>query len=58
MTAFYDALPKIKEREILMGFEPSEPQLVIGEAMQLALPELQRRYFIIRTIQISAFLMD
>ena len=56
--SFYDALPKIKEREILMGFEPSEPQLVIGEAMQLALPELQRRYFIIRTIQISAFLMD
>nr|WP_241498653.1 C13 family peptidase [Moraxella catarrhalis] len=45
MIAFYDALPKIKEREILMGFEPSEPQLVIGEAMQLALPELQKALF-------------
>lgn len=45
MEAFYDAAPKIKEREILMGFKPSEPQLVIGEVMQLALPELQKALF-------------
>lgn len=45
MEAFYDAAPKIKEREILMGFKPSEPQLVIGEVMQLALPELQKVLF-------------
>ncbi len=45
MEAFYDAAPKIKEREILMGFQPSEPQLVIGEVMQLALPELQKALF-------------
>lgn len=45
MEAFYDAASKIKEREILMGFQPSEPQLVIGEVMQLALPELQKALF-------------
>lgn len=45
MQAFYSAVPKIKEREILMGFQPSEPQLVIGEVMQLALPELQKALF-------------
>ncbi|MFB6348965.1 C13 family peptidase [Moraxella sp. ZJ142] len=45
MQAFYAAVPKIKEREILMGFEPSEPQMAVGEMMQLALPELQKTLF-------------
>ncbi|VEG12995.1 C13 family peptidase [Moraxella cuniculi] len=45
IEAFYAAVPKIKEREILMGFEPSEPQLVVGELIQLALPELQKSLY-------------
>ncbi|WII95695.1 C13 family peptidase [Moraxella haemolytica] len=43
--AFSQARRRIGEREALMGFEPSEPQMVMGAMMQIALPELEKTLF-------------
>ncbi len=43
--AFSIATPKIQQQEILMGFKPSEPQMVEGEIMREALPELEKALF-------------
>ncbi|OOR93423.1 peptidase C13 family protein [Moraxella caviae] len=43
--AFNQAQRRVGEREALMGFEPSEPQMVVGLAMQEALPELEKALF-------------
>lgn len=43
--AFNQAYRRVNEREALMGFEPSEPQIAMGEMMQLALPELEKALF-------------
>lgn len=43
--AFSQAIGRVAEREILMGFKPSEPQIYVGEAMQIALPELEKALF-------------
>lgn len=40
--AFDDAVINIAKREKRMGFEPSEPQFVIGNAMQKMLPEFEK----------------
>lgn len=39
--AFESASKRIAEREKMMGFEPSEPQLVMGEAIKARLPEFE-----------------
>lgn len=39
--AFEAASKRIAEREKMMGFEPSEPQLVMGEAIKAKLPEFE-----------------
>ena len=39
--AFEAASKRIAEREKMMGFEPSEPQLVMGEAIKKKLPEFE-----------------
>lgn len=39
--AFEAASKRIAEREKMMGFEPSEPQLVMGEAIKAILPEFE-----------------
>ena len=39
--AFEAASKRIAEREKMMGFEPSEPQLVMGEAIKARLPEFE-----------------
>ena len=39
--AFEAASKRIAEREKMMGFEPSEPQLVMGEAIKTKLPEFE-----------------
>ena len=39
--AFEAASKRIAEREKMMGFEPSEPQLVMGEAIKEKLPEFE-----------------
>ena len=39
--AFDAASKRIAEREKMMGFEPSEPQLVMGEAIKARLPEFE-----------------
>lgn len=43
--AFSQARRRVGEREALMGFEPSEPQMVVGAMMQTALPELEKALF-------------
>lgn len=43
--AFNQARRRVGEREALMGFEPSEPQMEVGAMMQLALPELEKALF-------------
>lgn len=43
--AFKQARRRVGEREALMGFEPSEPQMVVGAMMQAALPELEKALF-------------
>ncbi|MBH0065518.1 C13 family peptidase [Psychrobacter sp. SZ93C1] len=44
-TAFKDARLRVSERESLMGFEPSEPQMVIGSLMETALPAFEQVLF-------------
>lgn len=39
--AFEAASKRIAEREKMMGFEPSEPQLVMGDAIKTKLPEFE-----------------
>lgn len=43
--AFKDAAYRVKERELYMGFEPSEPQMVIGSLMETALPAFEQALF-------------
>lgn len=40
--AFEEAIVSIAKREKLMGFEPSEPQYVIGDEMKKMLPEFEK----------------
>lgn len=40
--AFAEAIVNIGKRERTMGFEPSEPQYVIGEEMRKMLPEFEK----------------
>ncbi|MFW2178383.1 MULTISPECIES: C13 family peptidase [unclassified Moraxella] len=42
LPAFEEAKKSIAGREKMMGFEPSEPQFVIGEQMQKMLPEFEK----------------
>ncbi len=44
-AAFKDASLRIREREASMGFEPSEPQMVIGSLMETALPAFEKTLF-------------
>ncbi len=44
-AAFKDASLRVSEREGFMGFEPSEPQMVIGSLMQTALPAFEQVLF-------------
>lgn len=44
-AAFKDAAYRVKERELFMGFEPSEPQMVIGSLMETALPAFEHVLF-------------
>lgn len=44
-TAFKAASLRIKEREGFMGFEPSEPQMVVGSLMETVLPAFERALF-------------
>ena len=44
-AAFKDAAYRVKERELYMGFEPSEPQMVIGSLMETALPAFEQVLF-------------
>ena len=43
--AFKDAAYRVRERELYMGFEPSEPQMVIGSLMETALPAFEQVLF-------------
>ncbi len=43
--AFTQASRRVAEREALMGFEPSEPQMVVGDLMKTALPEFEKVLF-------------
>ena len=44
-AAFKDASLRVQERENFMGFEPSEPQMVIGSLMETALPAFEQVLF-------------
>ncbi|WP_413191076.1 C13 family peptidase [Psychrobacter sp. AT9] len=44
-SAFKDARLRVTERESVMGFEPSEPQMVIGSLMETALPAFEQVLF-------------
>ena len=44
-AAFKDARVRVHERESLMGFEPSEPQMSIGSLMETALPAFEQVLF-------------
>lgn len=44
--AFKQATKRIADREALMGFAPSEPQMVSGSLMKGALPEFEKALFI------------
>ena len=44
-NAFKEASIRIKERENFMGFEPSEPQMVVGSLMETALPAFEQVLF-------------
>lgn len=44
-TAFAQAQKTVKQWETAQGFEPSEPQWVMGENMKLILPQFERRLF-------------
>ena len=41
-SAFAAAKQRITAREKAMGFEPSEPQFVIGDTMKIALPDFEK----------------
>lgn len=43
--AFAQAYRRVGEREALRGFEPSEPQMVVGSLMKTALPEFEKMLF-------------
>lgn len=43
--AFVHSTRRIAEREALMGFTPSEPQMATGELMKTALPEFEKVLF-------------
>ena len=43
--AFKDAAYRVQERELYMGFEPSEPQMVIGSLMETALRAFEQVLF-------------
>lgn len=43
--AFLRAKRRVGEREALMGFTPSEPQMVMGEMMQTYLPDFEQVLF-------------
>ncbi len=44
-AAFKDARVRVHEREGLMGFEPSEPQMAVGSLMETALPAFEQVLF-------------
>ncbi|BFM04069.1 hypothetical protein Psyaliredsea_27160 [Psychrobacter alimentarius] len=44
-AAFKDARVRVHEREELMGFEPSEPQMAVGSLMETALPAFEQVLF-------------
>ena len=44
-SAFKAARLRVNERESAMGFEPSEPQMVIGSLMETALPAFEQVLF-------------
>lgn len=44
-AAFKDASLRVGEREGVMGFEPSEPQMVVGRLMETALPAFEQALF-------------
>ena len=44
-AAFLDAKKHLAERESAMGFEPSDPQMVIGSLMKTALPAFEKDLF-------------
>lgn len=43
--AFEQTQRRVSEREALMGFEPSEPQMNVGSLMKTALPQLEQVLF-------------
>ncbi|ALF59328.1 C13 family peptidase [Psychrobacter urativorans] len=45
LAAFKDASLRVHERESVMGFEPSEPQMVVGSLMKTALPAFEQVLF-------------
>lgn len=52
--AFTQATKRIGEREALMGFTPSEPQMVSGTLMTKALPEFEKALFTQDDVSLSA----
>ena len=44
-SAFKDARIRVHDRESVMGFEPSEPQMSIGSLMETALPAFEQVLF-------------
>lgn len=50
---FAHAKERIGEREALMGFVPSEPQMAIGDLMKTALPSLEQSLFA-KPLQVSS----
>lgn len=44
-AAFKDASLRVSERERFMGFEPSEPEMVVGSLMETALPAFEQVLF-------------
>ncbi len=53
-TAFDEAVISINQREQQMGFEPSEPQFVIGDLMKQALPKFEQS-LVSKTVNIDEF---
>ncbi|KAA8731859.1 peptidase C13 family protein [Acinetobacter qingfengensis] len=51
-TAFLQAQKTVAKWEKAQGFEPSEPQWVIGENMKLMLPQLERQLFPQKTLAV------
>ena len=44
-AAFKEASLRVSERESFMGFEPSEPQMIVGSLMKTALPAFEQVLF-------------